>query len=885
MKALQKFFIGIPAACSAQILLMVVLCGTFCGSGGVLWASSSSLTLTSISPACSSAGGGAFTLTVNGTGFLPNSVVRWNGSKRITTFISKTQLTAAIQNSDVTTPGTAQITVSNGPNSSSNALNYYINSPVPVFSSMSPAGALAGSAGFTLTANGAGFISSSVVRWNGSDRKTTVISSTQLTATISSTDVAYAGIVAVTVFNPAANPGISCGTDGGTSNALSFPINNPRPSLVSLSPSSVLAGGIHFTLSVTGSGFISSSVVLWNNSNRVTTFISSTQLTASIPASDIANPGTAQITVFNPTPGGGTSNSLAFAINPPPFSLVSLSPASTVAGGSDFTLTAAGTGFTSASVIRWNGSDRATTFVSSTSLQARILATDIASVGTAQVSTFDPSAGTSNALSFVITQNPVGVLERDSVASDGSQGNGSSPYAVVSTDGRFVAFTSEATNFGLNGFADVFLRDTCRGPSAPVGCTPSTVRVAVANDGSEAIFNLPTIDPDSGLILVIDCNPGAHNANEVVVCVGNFVEAISGDGRFVLFTSDAINLVPNDTSGLWNLYIRDTCMGAGADCVPSTVEVSVASDGTPGNADSSGGAISADGRFVSFNSSASNLVGNDTNAVWDVFVRDTCAGTPAGCTPSTIRVSVASDATQGNADSGGRAISADGRFIAFSSGASNLVANDTNGAADVFVYDTCFNVAGCSPSTVRVSVASNGTAGNAWSGSPAISADGRFIAFESTATNLVSNDSNAARDVFVHDTCMGASAGCTPTTTRVSVASDGTQTNNYSGSSSLSADGRYVAFASYATNLVADVDTNASVDVFVRDTCAGGPAGCMPSTVRASVASDGTQGNQGSDLPVLSADGQFVVFTSFSDNLVSGDTNGYADIFLARTGR
>ncbi len=136
----------------------------------------------------------------------------------------------------------------------------------------------------------------------------------------------------------------------------------------------------------------------------------------------------------------------------------------------------------------------------------------------------------------------------------------------------------------------------------------------------------------------------------------------------------------------------------------------------------------------------------------------------------------------------------------------------------------------------------------------------------------------------MRDTCFGVVAGCTPATSRVSVASEGTQGNGGAHGDSVSADGRFVAFGSDASNLVAD-DTNGVSDVFVRDTCARAPTGCMPSTVRVSVASDGTQGNGNSSGGALSADGRFVVFVSLSDNLVPGDTNGYADIFLATTGR
>jgi hypothetical protein len=190
------------------------------------------------------------------------------------------------------------------------------------------------------------------------------------------------------------------------------PSLNPVPALTSLSPNSTTAGGPAFTLTVNGTNFITGSVVRWNGSDRATTFVSSTQLRAAIPASDIATAGTATITVFNPAPGGGTSNTLTFTIEPvvsPPPTLTSLSPNTAVAGGPAFTLTANGTNFRADSVVRWNGSDRATTFVSSTQLRAAIPASDIATAGTATITVFNPGAGggTSNALVFTITTSSI----------------------------------------------------------------------------------------------------------------------------------------------------------------------------------------------------------------------------------------------------------------------------------------------------------------------------------------------------------------------------------------------------------------------------------------------------------------------------------------------
>src|SRR5262249_22098526 len=154
------------------------------------------------------------------------------------------------------------------------------------------------------------------------------------------------------------------------------------------------------------------------------------------------------------------------------------------------------------------------------------------------------------------------------------------------------------------------------------------------------------------------------------------------------------------------------------------------------------------------------------------------------------RVSVASDGTQANGETLQPTISANGRYVTFDSLASNLVSGDTNGKYDVFVHDMLTG------STSRISVASDGTEGNNDSDTPSINADGRYVEFASRASNIVSNDSNGVDDLFVHDMLTGS-------TTRVSVASDGTEANDYSATqTSISSDGRYVTFKSLASNLV-----------------------------------------------------------------------------------
>ena len=266
--------------------------------------------LIGLNPPSALAGGGGITLIVNGQNFINGSVVRWNGSARNTNFISATQLSLFISASDIANAGTATISVLNPTPGGgiSNGLTFTINSPTPAITTVSPASATAGSAAFPLTVNGTGFVNGSTVRWNGADRMTAFVSATQLTAAITAADIATAGAASVTVVNP--TPG------GGTSNAVNFPIiqPNPAPGITSLNPSFANIGGQTFPLIVNGTNFTNGSVVQWNGGDRTTTFVSATQLRTTIPASDIAAAGTANIRVFTPAPGGGTTNALPFII-------------------------------------------------------------------------------------------------------------------------------------------------------------------------------------------------------------------------------------------------------------------------------------------------------------------------------------------------------------------------------------------------------------------------------------------------------------------------------------------------------------------------------------------------------------------------------------------
>ncbi len=325
-----------------------------------------------------------------------------------------------------------------------------------------------------------------------------------------------------------------------------------------------------------------------------------------------------------------------------------------------------------------------------------------------------------------------------------------------------------------------------------------------------------------------------------------------------MFHSLATNLVDRDTNWVEDIFVHDRA-------TQQIARLSLASDGTEANGRSSYPSVSANGRFVAFQSLASNLVDGDDNGVEDIFVHDMQTG-------QTTRVSVSSSGEQGNQWSDQAAISPDGFYVTFRSYASNLVQGDTNNVCDTDqdgVYDdNCQDIflhTITTGETIIVSVASDGSQANNWSGWPSVSENGHYVAFKSWAENLVENDTNAWSDIFVHATLTGE-------TTRVSVATDGTQADNYSNFPSISADGRFVGFDSCAANLVND-DYNARFDIFLHDRF-------THRTSRISVASDGTEGVGDSSRAYISQYGRYVAFDSSDYKLVPGDTNGFSDVFV-----
>ena len=490
-------------------------------------------------------------------------------------------------------------------------------------------------------------------------------------------------------------------------------------------------------------------------------------------------------------------------------------------------------------------------------------------------------AGDSNGTyDIFLRDRQLGTTERVSVATVGVQGNGMSLYPSISSDGRYVVFVSDATNLvagDTNGVRDVFVRDRQLGTTvrasvgfggvnsdgmslSPVGissngryvCFDSFASNLVAG-GTGNIRHVFVRDMLAGTTEVASVGPGSAQGND-----DSLSSAITPDGRFVVFASFATNLIIGDTNGVADTFVRDRQNG-------TTARISIATSGAQG--DLGVGllpTISSDGSRVAFYSYATNMVPNDGNGTTDVFLRDLSASRTA---------LVSHGARSGNAGSEAPVVSADGSLVAFRSDASDLVDGDVNGASDVFVRDE-------SSGTIElISVAMNGGDANGSSYVPAMTPDGRFVAFASNATNLVPGDTNSTYDVFLRDRQLG-------TTERISVATNGTQGNSTSGyfpdtcnpscppsslGISITPDGRFVAFGSLAFNL--DPRGGQQCQAYVRDRQAG-------TTELVSLSSTGAYGLGFNQLPSITPDGRYVVFTSDAPNLVPGDTNGVDDIFL-----
>ena len=386
--------------------------------------------------------------------------------------------------------------------------------------------------------------------------------------------------------------------------------------------------------------------------------------------------------------------------------------------------------------------------------------------------------------------------------------NGASSDPSIADDGRSVAFTSVATNLTSfvdgNQSADIFVHETL---------FSGNTRVSVSSAGVEA-------------------NGPSRSA------------CLSGNGRFVAFESDATNLVAGDGNGYSDIFLHDLSNSR-------TTRVSVSSNGMEGDLPSFAPSISDDGRYVAFLSMASNLVANDNNQYIDVFVHDRL-------TRRTTRANVAANGTEADDDTLEATISGDGSFLAFTTSASNLVASPPTFQHDIYLRELA------STNIERVDPGLSGVPANAGCFSPAISDDARFIAFHSSATNLVAADRNGHVDVFRYDRN-------TNTTVRVSLTAADSEPNADCRNATISDDGRFIAFASRASNMLPR-DSFAN-DVFVRDVVRG------RSSVH-TLTSDGLLAQEENDSPMLAGCGRFVAFASLDDGLSPADVNGVRDIMI-----
>lgn len=359
---------------------------------------------------------------------------------------------------------------------------------------------------------------------------------------------------------------------------------------------------------------------------------------------------------------------------------------------------------------------------------------------------------TNGAADIFVRDAEAGITERVSVDSAGAEANNGSYESVISDDGRFVAFRSVATNLvpsDTNAVSDVFVHDRQTGATERVSLTNtggqasnSSYEPAISSDGRYVAFrsratNLVTGDSNAtDDIFVRDRQTGTTERVSVTSAGAqsngaSYEPAISGDGRYVVFRSVASNLVAGDDNAVQDIFWHDRQTGA-------TERVSVTSAGIQATNNSYEPAISGDGRYAAFRSRAADLVAGDGNLRDDIFVHDTQTGV-------TKRVSVDSAGNEGNGNSSYPDLSSDGRFVVFRSDGSNLVPNDTNFQGDAFVRDRRTGV------TVRVSVDSSGGEANGASDYPTLSSDGRLVAFQSLATNLVTDDTNGLADAFIHD--------------------------------------------------------------------------------------------------------------------------------------
>lgn len=544
--------------------------------------------------------------------------------------------------------------------------------------------------------------------------------------------------------------------------------------------------------------------------------------------------------------------------------------------------------------------------------------------------------GDTNAKNDVFAKNiTTGAIARVSVANDGSQLTTDSSAPSITTDGTKVSFVSAATTVvtgDTNAVADVFVRDTTAGTTTRTSTqaggaqsagggdggrlSPSGVKLAYFTGAADlnstdtnGLFDVYVKNRTSGAVTLISQGTAALVAGDNNSFLSASTPQLSADGVSVVFVSSATNLVTGtDANGNFrDVYMRDLSQS-------QTIRISSSSAGVQSNGDSTTAAFNPSGAaaLVAFSTTASNLVTGDTQTFEQVYLKDPFTGGVAA-------VSRTSAGIFGNGDSYSPVMSASGQYVAFITLATNLVTDTTATSADVVVLNRttgAFTLVSATAAGVQVagtisglsmsddgkfvafatdaaldpsdtngkldvyvknlttgaltliSKTSAGTVGNGASGSPVISADGKYIAFASEANNLIANDVNNSADIYRSDWQTGTNGALA----LVSVKADGVQANGTSGNTSMSEDGRFIAFGSDASNLVAN-DTNSASDVFIKDMTTG-------TVYLASQNSLGQIGNAGSLAPSISRDGRTVAFASVASNLTSLETNSLQNVYL-----
>jgi hypothetical protein len=752
----------------------------------------------------------------------------------------------------------------------------------PVITGLAPASITAGSQTFTLFISGTGFINGSsgvtTAFWNGSPRTAIVNTNTnQIALAILPSDVAVPGLAQITASNPGPGGGLS-------QTAATFLITSVQPSaplITSVNPTSATPGGAAFTLTVNGSNFMApsnpavpqqaGSIVEFNTSPHPTTFVSANQLTATINASDILTAGCNTVTVYTPNGVGGFifSPSISFAVSKSGVPLIcAISPSSAVQNGPAFTLNVIGANFASGSAVQFDGAAVPTTLISSSALQAQVPATNLAKAGTFPVTVSNGSGSASPAVSFQVSAAAPTITSL-------------SPSTSVAGGVGF-ALTVTGTDFTQD---TVIEWDGSPRATKFANLTTLTAQILAADIANAGTNSVVAVNPQGvgaasapfPFIVTAAASASAAKFPQVVSvsALGGPADgpsespAISADGRYVAFYSEAKNLLASGAEG--SVFVRDTCAGVTIACRPNTRAIDVGADGGVANGKTGRQvAISGDGRFVSFMSRATNLVSGLPQAAsgyWNVYVRDLCQGAnvPSGCVAQTQLISVAMNGEPSNGPSASPSLSGDGRFAAFVSSATNISPDNSQARPQVFVRDTCAGptaTKSCVTRTIAAMLDDDDLGTSIQSGRPVISADGRFVAFEAWSGSTAVQNAAESSAIVLADTCLGidAGVGCSPSARRISFATDGSSLSGVNLAPSITEDARFVVFESQpATTDGTPVNTSR---VFLRDTCLGAtaPDGCNPATTLVSSANSSVSDKNAVFSPFISASGRYISF-------------------------